>query len=71
VRPRTGCYPDEEFLGLLQSEQQGPPLPQELVRQGLPVPQGLPPLELPVLLGLELKELPMLVVALKVQLGPH
>jgi hypothetical protein len=39
VRPRTGCYPDEEFLELQRLEQQVPPWLQVLVHLGLPVLQ--------------------------------
>jgi hypothetical protein len=39
VRPRTGCYPDEEFLELQRLEQQVPPWLPVLVHPGLPVLQ--------------------------------
>jgi len=42
VRPRTGCYPGEEFLGLRRLEQLVPPSPQEQVHPVLPEPQGQP-----------------------------
>jgi hypothetical protein len=44
VRPRTGCCPDEEFLGLRHLAQLGPPSLQEQVKvkvhPALPEPQG-------------------------------